>query len=57
MNKLLLPVAIFLSVLLVGKVCEHYGMDSTLKIGLLCLVAAAVQMGLSRYQKSRQSKI
>ncbi|MEF9897592.1 MAG: hypothetical protein RR736_01275 [Pseudomonas sp.] len=56
MNKLILPIAIFTSVILVGKVCEHYEMNSTLKIGLLCLVAAGVQIGISRYQRLRQSK-
>jgi hypothetical protein len=40
MQKLLLPIA-FASVIAVGKVCEHYAMDPTLKVGLLCLVAAA----------------
>ncbi len=54
MQKLLLPIAIFVSVIGVGKVCEHYGVDPTLKIGLLCLVAAAIQIGFSRYQRSRQ---
>ncbi|AZL73434.1 hypothetical protein LOY46_10285 [Pseudomonas sichuanensis] len=54
MQKLLLPIAIFVSVIAVGKVCEHYAMDPTLKVGLLCLVAAAIQIGFNRYQRSRQ---
>ncbi|MDH0731850.1 hypothetical protein N5F23_14995 [Pseudomonas sichuanensis] len=54
MQKLLLPIAIFVSVIAVGKVCEHYAMDPTLKIGLLCVVAAVIQIAFSRYQRSRQ---
>jgi hypothetical protein len=56
MNRLVLPAAIFASVLLVGKLCEHYGLDTNLKVGLLCLVAAAVQIGITRYQRSRRDR-
>ena len=56
MNKLLLPVAIFVSVMLVGSVCEHYGMNPTLKVVLLCLVAAGVQIGVSRFQRAQRGK-
>ncbi|CAG8863559.1 hypothetical protein PS627_00497 [Pseudomonas fluorescens] len=56
MNRLVLPAAIFASVLLVGKLCEHYGLDTNLKVGLLCLVAAAVQIGVTRYQRSRRTR-
>lgn len=54
MNRLILPAAIFTSVILVGKVCEHYGLDTNIKVVLLCLVAAGVQIGITRYQRSRQ---
>ncbi|MFJ4344331.1 hypothetical protein [Pseudomonas sp. NPDC089401] len=54
MQKLLLPVAIFVSVIAVGKVCEHYEMGTNWKVGLLCLVAAVVQIGVSRFLRGRQ---
>lgn len=56
MNRLVLPTAFFASVILVGKLCEHYGLDTNLKVGLLCLVAAGVQIGITRYQRSRRSR-
>ncbi|WP_449433190.1 hypothetical protein [Pseudomonas putida] len=54
MNKLILPVAIFVSVIIAGKVSEHFGVAGSWKIGLLCLVAAAVQIAVSRFQRSRR---
>ncbi|MFJ2982900.1 MULTISPECIES: hypothetical protein [unclassified Pseudomonas] len=51
MNKLILPFAIFISVILAGKAAEHFGLQGSWKIGLLCLVAAAVQIAVSRYQR------
>lgn len=54
MQKLLLPAAIFVSVLAVGKVCEHFGMETNMKFGLLCVVALVVQIGVTRLQRARQ---
>lgn len=54
MNKLILPVAIFVSVIIAGKIAEHYEVQGSWKIGLLCVVAAAVQIAVTRYQRSRQ---
>ncbi len=56
MTKLILPVAIFVSVIITGKIAEHYGLEGSWKIGLLCLVAAAVQITVTRFQRSRQQK-
>lgn len=56
MNKLILPVAIFVSVILAGKIAEHYEVQGNWKIGVLCLVAAAVQIAVTRYQRSQQRK-
>ncbi|HEN8801792.1 hypothetical protein HP546_02070 [Pseudomonas sp. CM25] len=56
MNKLILPVAIFFSVLISGKIAEHYGLEGNWKIGLLCLVAAAVQIAVSRFQRAQRQK-
>lgn len=55
MNKLILPVAIFVSVLAVGKVCEHYQMSTNWKIGVLCVVALVVQTVVNRFQRARQT--
>ncbi|NIF27121.1 hypothetical protein F3J44_12160 [Pantoea sp. Tr-811] len=55
MQKLLLPVAIFVSVIVVGKVCEHFGLSTNVKFGLVCVVAFVVQIEVSRYQRSRQA--
>lgn len=54
MNKLILPVAIFLSVILAGKVAEHYAVEGSWRIGLLCLVAMVVQIVVSRIQRARR---
>ncbi|BAW23930.1 hypothetical protein N5K35_24390 [Pseudomonas sp. GD03651] len=56
MNKLILPFAIFVSVLLTGKIAEHYGLEGSWKIGLLCLVAAAVQIAVTRFQRYQRHK-
>jgi len=56
MNKLILPFAIFVSVLLTGKIAEHYGLEGSWKIGLLCLVAAAVQIAVTRFQRYQRQK-
>ncbi|WP_085674344.1 MULTISPECIES: hypothetical protein [unclassified Pseudomonas] len=56
MNKLILPVAIFVSVILAGKLAEHFGLEGSWKIGVLCLVAACVQIAVNRIQRSRQHK-
>lgn len=56
MNKLILPVAIFVSVIIAGKVSEHFGLEGGWKIGLLCLVAAAAQVAVTRYQRTHQQK-
>ncbi|PYG97312.1 hypothetical protein CVV67_28025 [Arthrobacter stackebrandtii] len=45
MNKLILPFAI-----------EHYGLEGSWKIGLLCLVAAAVQIAVTRFQRYQRHK-
>lgn len=54
MNKLILPVAIFVSVIIAGKIAEHYQLQGSWKIGVLCLVAAAVQIVVTRYQRAQQ---
>lgn len=56
MNKLILPAAIFFSVLIAGKLAEHFGLEGSWKIGLLCLVAAAVQIAVSRLQRMQQQR-
>lgn len=56
MNKLILPVAIFVSVIIVGKLSEHFGVQGNWKVGLLCLVAAAVQIAVTRYQRTQRQK-
>lgn len=55
MNRFILPVAIFASVILAGKAAEHYGLAGSWKIGLLCLVAATVQIVITRIQRARPS--
>ncbi|WP_322364198.1 hypothetical protein [Pseudomonas sp. Teo4] len=57
MNKLILPVAIFVSVIVAGKAFEHFGVEGNWKIGMLCLVAAAVQIVVTRIQRARQQRI
>ncbi|MFQ6574022.1 hypothetical protein [Pseudomonas sp. UM16] len=56
MNKLILPVAIFVSVIITGKISEHFEVEGSWKVGLLCLVAAAVQIAVTRYQRTQRSK-
>lgn len=56
MNKLILPVAIFFSVIIAGKVAEHFGLEGSWRIGVLCLVAAAVQFAVTRYQRMQRQK-
>ncbi|WP_033693980.1 hypothetical protein [Pseudomonas sp. LAIL14HWK12:I7] len=57
MNKLILPIAIFFSVLIAGKASEHFGLEGSWKIGLLCVVAAAVQIAVTRFQRLQQQKV
>jgi hypothetical protein len=56
MNKLILPFAIFVSVIITGKIAEHYGLEGSWKVGLLCLVAAAVQIAVTRFQRHQRQK-
>ncbi|WEK33050.1 MAG: hypothetical protein P0Y58_12970 [Candidatus Pseudomonas phytovorans] len=56
MNKLILPVAIFFSVLITGTIAEHYGLEGSWKIGLLCLVAFVVQIIVARFQRYQRQK-
>lgn len=56
MNRLILPAAIFVSVIIAGKISEHFGLEGGWKIGLLCLVAATAQIAVTRYQRTRQQK-
>ncbi|HEK1691225.1 TPA: hypothetical protein SMR48_002458 [Pseudomonas putida] len=54
MKKLILPVAIFISVIIAGKASEHFGLEGGWKIGLLCLVAAVVQILITRHQRTQR---
>ncbi|MBK4995210.1 hypothetical protein IAE39_003384 [Pseudomonas sp. S37] len=54
MNKLILPFAIFFTVLIVGTIADNFGLQGSWKIGLLCLVAATVQIVVSRFQRSKR---
>lgn len=54
MNKLILPCTIFFTVLIVGTIADNFGLQGSWKIGLLCLVAAAVQIVVSRFQRSQR---
>lgn len=56
MNKMILPFAIFFTVLITGTIADHYGLEGSWKIGLLCLVAAAVQITISRFQRAQRQK-
>ncbi|MFJ4349710.1 hypothetical protein ACIPZ5_02285 [Pseudomonas sp. NPDC089428] len=56
MNKLILPVAIFVSVIIAGKLAEHFGLEGSWKIGLLCVVAACVQIAVNRIQRLQRQK-
>ncbi|MNN98745.1 hypothetical protein D3C81_2182100 [compost metagenome] len=56
MNKLILPVAIFVSVIVTGKIAEHFGLEGSWKIGLLCLVAFVVQIAVARFQRVQGKK-
>lgn len=57
MNKLILPLAIFVCVIIAGKICEYFGVESSWRIGVLCIVAAAVQVVVTRYQARRRVKL
>lgn len=54
MKKLILPVAIFISVIIAGKASEHFGLEGGWKIGLLCIVAAVVQILITRHQRTQR---
>ena len=56
MNKLILPFAIFVSVIITGKIAEPYGLEGSWKVGLLCLVAAAVQITVPSFQRRQRQK-
>ncbi|MBO9548521.1 MULTISPECIES: hypothetical protein [Pseudomonas] len=56
MNKLILPVAIFVCVIIAGKLAEHFGLEGSWKVGLLCVVAACVQIAVNRIQRSQRQK-
>lgn len=56
MNKLILPVAIFVSVIIAGKITEHFGVQGSWRVGLLCLVAVAVQITVTQYQRTQRKK-
>ncbi len=56
MNKLILPFAIFVNVIITGKIAEHYGLEGSWKVGLLCLVAAVVQIAVTRFQRHQRQK-
>ncbi len=53
MNRLIVPAAIFISVMFVGKVFEHLGVEGNVKFGLLCLIAIVVQVVVTRHLRSR----
>jgi len=55
MNKLLVPLSIFISVLAVGTICDHFGVSANWKIGLLIMVAMLVQVVVSGYQRWQRS--
>ncbi|MEB6590725.1 MULTISPECIES: hypothetical protein [Pseudomonas] len=56
MNKMVLPFAIFFTVLITGTIADHYGLEGSWKIGLLCLVAAVVQIAITRFQRAQRQK-
>ncbi|KIY40688.1 hypothetical protein TZ03_11110 [Pseudomonas sp. 10-1B] len=56
MNKMILPFAIFFTVLITGTIADHYGLEGSWKIGLLCLVAAVVQIAITRFQRAQRQK-
>lgn len=56
MNKLILPVAIFVSVIIAGKITEHFGVQGSWRVGLLCLVAVVVQIAVTQYQRTQRNK-
>jgi len=49
-------VAIFVSVIIAGKVAEHFALEGSWKIGVLCLVAACVQIAVARIQRAQRQK-
>ncbi|MGE8059139.1 hypothetical protein [Pseudomonas sp. NPDC089547] len=52
MNKLILPTAIFVTVMIVGTIADNFGLTGGWKIGVLCLVAGAVQIVVTRLQRA-----
>ncbi len=56
MNKLLLPAAIFICVMAVGTVLEHFAVEGSVKVGLLCLVAAVTHIAVTRFQRWRDTQ-
>lgn len=56
MNKMVLPFAIFFTVLITGTIADHYGLEGSWKIGLLCFVAAVVQIAITRFQRAQRQK-
>ncbi|WP_306580006.1 hypothetical protein [Pseudomonas sp.] len=57
MNKLILPAAIFVSVMIVGTIADNFGVEGGWKIGVLCLVAGAVQVVVTRFQRARRNNV
>ncbi|NIF29492.1 hypothetical protein F3J44_24395 [Pantoea sp. Tr-811] len=54
MNTLILLVAIFVSIFITSLVLNHFNVDPAWKIGSFCLVSIAVQIAVSRIQRSRR---
>ncbi|MBK5002033.1 hypothetical protein IAE37_004309 [Pseudomonas sp. S31] len=54
MNNLVLPAAIFISVMAVGTVLEHFAVQGSVKVGALCVVAAVAHVAVNRFQRSRR---
>ena len=57
MNKLILPAAIFVSVMIVGAIADNFGVEGGWKIGVLCLVAGAVQFVVTRFQRAARNNV
>ncbi|NQD54133.1 hypothetical protein HP546_01985 [Pseudomonas sp. CM25] len=51
---MILPFTIFFTVLMVGTIGDYFGLQGGWQIGLLCLVAAAVQIAVSGFQRSQR---
>ena len=54
MNNLVLPAAIFISVMAVGTVLEHFAVQGSVKVGALCVVAAVTHIAVNRLQRGRR---